>query len=87
MLLMFNAAPENRHFVLPAVAKGMKWRTLLDTAKASPKDIYPDADGPGMPTSGKITLLGRSIRCYVASREERPLAQAVRQVGWKSPGG
>ncbi len=65
MLMMFNAAPERRAFIIPPMAKGTNWRMLLDTAAVSPEDIYPDANGPSLPLSGKIMLPDRSLRCYV----------------------
>jgi glycogen operon protein len=67
ILMMFNAAPDPQAFTLPAVAKGVHWRLLLDTAADSPEDIYPDADGPPLPVSGTLTLLDRSMRVYVAN--------------------
>ncbi|MCA8988640.1 MAG: glycogen debranching protein GlgX [Planctomycetaceae bacterium] len=67
ILMMFNAAPDPQGFILPAVAKGVHWRLLLDTAADSPEDIYPDADGPPLPVSGTLTLLDRSMRVYVAN--------------------
>ena len=71
ILMMFNSAPENRHFVLPAVAKGIKWHTFIDTAAAHPEDIFPDADGPILDTAHKLTMLSRSMRCYVATKSKK----------------
>ncbi|MCA9188418.1 MAG: glycogen debranching enzyme, partial [Planctomycetales bacterium] len=71
ILLLFNASPESRQFILPPIAKGIKWRLLVDTASDSPDDIYTDGNGPPLPTSGRLTLLDRSMRCYVSS--EPPL--------------
>ena len=73
VLLLFNAAPDPCQFILPPVAKGIRWRLLADTAVNSPEDVYPDADGPPLPNSGRLTLLGRSLRCYVA--HEPPLSR------------
>ena len=74
ILMLYNAAPESQEFLLPAVAKARSrdWRLLLDTAAATPADIYPDCDGPSPPATRKMTLIGRSMRCYVASTRPRP---------------
>ena len=75
VLLLFNASPDPCQFILPPVAKGIRWRLLADTAVDSPEDVYPDADGPPLPNSGRLTLLGRSLRCYVA--HESPRARRI----------
>jgi glycogen operon protein len=66
VLLLINATPHARDFILPAVAKGVRWRMVVDTAAESPYDAYPDASGPLLPASGRLALSGRSLRCYVA---------------------
>ncbi len=69
ILMMFNAAPEASEFMLPTVAKGIRWQLMVDTAAASPRDIFPKHDGPPLPRSGKVQMVGRSLRCYVAVSE------------------
>jgi glycogen operon protein len=69
VLLLLNASPEQVPFTLPAVARGIHWRLLVDTAADHPGDIFPDADGPQLPPSGRLTLLNHSLRCYVAHEE------------------
>lgn len=71
ILFLFNAAPEEQQFILPAIAKGTKWRKFVDTSNDSPEDIYPHADGPLIPRPGKVTLVGRSMHAYVESRPTR----------------
>ncbi|HEY6563543.1 MAG TPA: hypothetical protein VIY86_03555, partial [Pirellulaceae bacterium] len=66
VLLLFNADDVSRHFVLPALARAETWRLFVDTAMEPPHDIFPDADGPTPPPSGRIKLMERSLRCYVA---------------------
>jgi isoamylase len=66
VLLLFNAEPEDRPFVLPRIARGARWRLFLDTGAESPGDVFPDFNGPLTPADGKLTLLARSMQCYVA---------------------
>ena len=66
VLLLVNSTNDAREFILPPVAKGIPWRLFIDTAEASPNDIYPDQDGPQVPKNGRLTLPYRSLCCYVA---------------------
>jgi glycogen operon protein len=68
VLLLFNADHVSKQFVLPAIARAETWRLFLDTAATPPHDIYPAADGPPPPKTGRIKLADRSLRCYVAER-------------------
>lgn len=67
MLMMFNPAPTDKRFMLPTIAKPYSWRLVLDTAAASPADIFPDYNGPLLKPSAKLRLLSRSLRCYVTT--------------------
>jgi len=69
VMLLVNATAENREFILPPVAKGNEWRLFIDTAAASPRDIYPDLDGPPPPDTQRLVLMNRSLCCYVAADE------------------
>jgi isoamylase len=66
-MLMINASGQEHDFVFPALAKGTRWRLLLDTAAKSPHDIYPNLDGPTPPRSRRMTLPEFSMRCYIAA--------------------
>ncbi|HND53686.1 MAG TPA: glycogen debranching protein GlgX [Pirellulaceae bacterium] len=66
VLLLFNATGEPREFVLPPVAKEIRWRLFVDTAADAPLDIYPELDGPPMPESGRLMLPYRAMACYVS---------------------
>lgn len=68
VLLLVNANPQPREFILPAVAKGISWRLFADTAADPPHDIFPALDGPPLPKSHKLLLTGRSLCCYVAEK-------------------
>jgi isoamylase len=69
VMLLVNAVDSPREFIVPAVAKGVKWRLFIDTAADSPKDIYPHLDGPQLPTSHKVQMKPRSLCCFVAEHE------------------
>ena len=66
VLILVNASTQPREFILPPVAKGTRWRLLLDTAAAPPYDVYPDLDGPPPPRSRRLTLSYRSMCVFVA---------------------
>ena len=67
VLLLVNSTSNPREFILPAVAKGLKWRLFIDTAAEAPRDIFPNLDGPA-PIAGPLALFEHSLRCYVAKR-------------------
>jgi glycogen operon protein len=73
VLLLVNGTTQSKQFVLPPVAREIHWRLLVDTAAEAPDDVFPDADGPPLPPSGRLTLLDRSLRCYVAHKEPTPV--------------
>ncbi len=66
ILLLFNSTPDPCEFVMPEVTRRKKWRLFMDTASPSPRDIYPNLDGPSPPPSRRVTLTYRSLTCYVA---------------------
>jgi isoamylase len=66
VLMLFHAGSDARHFLLPLPARGKNWRLFVDTAAESPKDIYPDLDGPPPPVNGIVTLEARSMQVFVA---------------------
>lgn len=66
ILMMFNPAPTDKDFMLPTVAKPIPWRLLIDTAAQSPGDIYPEFNGPVLRPNGKLSLLSRSLKCFVS---------------------
>lgn len=71
VLILINATSEPREFILPPVAKGTRWRLFIDTAAATPYDIYPDFDGPPPPRSRRLTLSYRSTCVFVAEDPPR----------------
>jgi glycogen operon protein len=68
LLLLINASDEPEVFTMPVVARGASWKLFFDTAADSPRDIYPDLDGPRPPVTGEMTVSEKSLRCYVATQ-------------------
>ena len=69
MVLMFNSTGQDREFQLPEIGRGMRWNLFLDTAAESPKDIYPDVDGPMPPGGREISVGCHSMQVFVAHGE------------------
>ena len=67
VLMMFNAASTAQQYIVPTVAKSRPWRLFFDTAAEHPGDIFPDLDGPALPRPGHVSLVDRSLRCYVSA--------------------
>jgi glycogen operon protein len=66
IMLLVHAGGDSQEFAVPASVRRLPWRLFVDTAAESPGDIYPEANGPGIPASGRIRLVNHSLRCYVA---------------------
>ena len=66
VLMMLHAGSEPQRFTVPKIARGYSWWLFLNTAASSPKDIYPELDGPSPPADWVTELAGRSLVCYVA---------------------
>jgi len=72
VLLLVNGGTEPCEFVIPTVSLNLSWKLFINTAAASPDDIYPDLDGPPLPWSGRLTLVDRSLLCYVSDERRQP---------------
>jgi glycogen operon protein len=46
------------------------WWQFINTAAPSPKDIYPDLDGPAPPPDWTLQLESWSLACYIARDEQ-----------------
>ena len=66
VLLLINAETQSTQFIVPPVARSIDWRMIVDTAADSPDDVFPEYNGPTLPPAGRLILLDRSMRCYVA---------------------
>jgi glycogen operon protein len=65
VMVMLHSGNSPQEFVAPPSARSLKWRLFIDTAAASPDDIYPDADGPQLGAE-PVLLDAKTLRCYVA---------------------
>lgn len=66
VMIMFNASDMAAEFQVPVVAKERKWRLFLDTAEDSPKDIFPNNDGPVLQKRTRIVLPGKTTMLFMA---------------------
>jgi isoamylase len=66
VLLLMNANAKPHDFMLPPAAKDTNWRLFVDTEAAHPRDVYPEGNGPPLPSTTTVTLPERSLRIYVA---------------------
>ncbi|TWT36236.1 Glycogen debranching enzyme [Posidoniimonas corsicana] len=66
VMIFMHAGGNPQNFMPPPAAEQFKWRLFIDTAKDSPKDIYPGATGPVLINGEPVELDHHSLRCYVA---------------------
>ncbi len=66
LLIQVHAGTLPREFVVPPLARGVRWNTFINTGNPPPEDVYPNHDGPAPPAHGKVVLHEHSLVCYVA---------------------
>lgn len=64
VMIMINAGEVACEFITPVVAKEHKWRYFLDTSEESPRDIYPDMDGPLLDKKQRIILPSKTTMVF-----------------------
>ena len=67
VLIMVNNSHEPHPFIIPPVAKSLKWVMAIDTSGRPGKDAYPNGDGPPLPRRRSFQMAERSLRCYIAT--------------------
>jgi glycogen operon protein len=67
-MIMFNTSDTACEFQIPVVAKEKQWHLFLDTAEDSPKDIYPDLDGPVLSKRSRIVLPGKTTMVFYSEK-------------------
>ncbi|MCA9103297.1 MAG: glycogen debranching protein GlgX [Pirellulales bacterium] len=65
--IVLHSGNQARDMVLPIPMHERQWRLFVDTAADSPKDVYPDLNGPAPPRIGKLTMEAHSLICYVSA--------------------
>ncbi|MBL8854364.1 MAG: glycogen debranching enzyme, partial [Planctomycetaceae bacterium] len=68
IMIMFNTGEVASEFHMPVVAKDHKWRLFLDTAEDSPKDIFPELNGPILSKRQRIVLPSKTTMVFVAEK-------------------
>jgi glycogen operon protein len=66
IMLFLHAGSASQTFCVPHVVQSRTWRLLVNTAAQAPDDIHPGAEGPMLPTGGKLVLPHHTLVCYVA---------------------
>lgn len=66
VLIMLNSGQHDLDFMIPAISKHKIWRLFIDTAAETPNDVFPDHQGPLLPTNGKRKMITRSMAVFVA---------------------
>lgn len=67
LLLFMNASHQPVEFKFPKITERLPFRMYINTAAASPLDIFPERNGPLPPANRKIVLIDRSLVCYVSA--------------------
>lgn len=66
MMMLINSTGQPITFHLPEQGRGMKWNLFIDTAAASPDDVFPDLDGPAPPSNRQIEVSYKAMKVYVS---------------------
>ncbi len=69
LLIMLHGGGTPQKFVFPTVVRSYSWWQFVNTGAPSPKDIYPDLDGPAPSPDWSLELESRSLVCYIARDE------------------
>ena len=68
ILIMFNSGSSATEFMIPTVMKKRRWQMFCDTATESPKDTYPQLDGPVLSVLGTQWVQAKSLMIFVSSK-------------------
>ena len=66
ILIMLNSGNTPTEFMIPTVMKKRRWQLFCDTAAVSPKDTYPQLDGPVLSAHGTQLVLAKSLMIFVS---------------------
>ena len=66
--LMINATGEACDFVVPAAPRDQRWRKLVETAAAAPRDLFDETRGPNLGSTPTVPVAARSLVMLRSSR-------------------
>lgn len=66
VLLLINSTGHPISFHLPEQGRGLQWNLFLDTAAASPEEVFPDLDGPMPPSNRRVEVSYKAMKVYVS---------------------
>ena len=66
VMLFLHPGQTSQKFVIPSELQKLPWKQFIDTSAESPRDIYPNADGPPLPAKSELVLVHHCLQCYVA---------------------
>ncbi|REK11215.1 MAG: glycogen debranching enzyme GlgX [Planctomycetota bacterium] len=67
VLMMMHAGRQGRQFTVPLLPRPISWRVFLNTGEPSPRDIYPDLNGPYAPSTRRVHLDHHSMMVFVST--------------------
>ncbi len=69
LLMVFHSGPEPVQVTVPPIARIVTWRQFINTAVETPRDVYPNMDGPILPPDAPFLVEARSFQCYLSLGE------------------
>ncbi|MDO4583830.1 MAG: glycogen debranching protein GlgX [Planctomycetia bacterium] len=67
LLFIFNNEGRPVEFTFPENVRHLSWRLFVDTSHPSPRDIYPELDGPLADVSTTVKIASHTFCCYMAA--------------------
>ena len=67
VLIFMHSGGDPQNFRIPRPARGLNWRLAVDTAAASPEDVFAESVGPMLHPGELIRMDHHSMRCYIAA--------------------
>lgn len=67
VMIFMHSGGEPQDFHMPHTARDLTWKLVIDTAAATPNDIYTDGSGPVFQSHEVIHMNHHSFRCYIAT--------------------
>lgn len=69
LLFIFNNEAKPVEFTFPEEVRRLSWRLFVDTSHPSPRDIYPELDGPLVDPSITVKIASHAFCCYLAAMD------------------